>query len=55
MIQLQDFDYWAQKVLSQVAWAYYRSAADQERCTVSRISYQNPFSNLNLYNTSRYS
>jgi len=33
MIQLQDFDYWAQKILSQVAWAYYRSAADTERST----------------------
>ncbi|KAF2117651.1 FMN-dependent dehydrogenase [Lophiotrema nucula] len=31
MVLLQDFEFWAHKVLSEVAWAYYRSAADQER------------------------
>ncbi|GAD97197.1 hypothetical protein CNBD2850 [Paecilomyces variotii No. 5] len=28
---LQDFEDWAERVLSQTAWAYYRSAADEER------------------------
>ena len=32
MVLLQDVEFWAQKVLSEVAWTYYRSAADQERC-----------------------
>lgn len=32
MIILQDFESWAQNILSEAAWAYYRSAADQERC-----------------------
>ncbi|KAL8827641.1 MAG: hypothetical protein Q9170_006933 [Blastenia crenularia] len=31
MVLLQDFEFWAHTVLSEVAWAYYRSAADQER------------------------
>ena len=32
MVLLQDFEYWAQRVLSDAAWTYYRSAADQEKC-----------------------
>ncbi|KAH6658749.1 FMN-dependent dehydrogenase-domain-containing protein [Truncatella angustata] len=28
---LQDFEYWAERVLSSTAWAYYRSASDEER------------------------
>jgi L-lactate dehydrogenase (cytochrome) len=28
---LQDFETWAERVLSDTAWAYYRSAADEER------------------------
>jgi L-lactate dehydrogenase (cytochrome) len=32
MIVLPDFEVWAKKVLPEVAWNYYRSAADQERC-----------------------
>ncbi|PYH92062.1 L-mandelate dehydrogenase [Aspergillus ellipticus CBS 707.79] len=28
---LQDFEDWAQRVLTDTAWAYYRSAADEER------------------------
>ena len=32
MIVLPDFEVWAKRVLSEVAWNYYRSAADQERC-----------------------
>ncbi|RYO37681.1 hypothetical protein AA0111_g2631 [Alternaria arborescens] len=31
MIVLPDFEDWAQKILTDVAWNYYRSAADQER------------------------
>jgi L-lactate dehydrogenase (cytochrome) len=31
MVVLGDFEYWARKVLSGAAWAYYRSAADQEK------------------------
>ncbi|KAF2821154.1 FMN-linked oxidoreductase [Ophiobolus disseminans] len=31
MIVLPDFEVWAKKVLFEVAWNYYRSAADQER------------------------
>jgi L-lactate dehydrogenase (cytochrome) len=30
MVMVQDFEDWAQKVLSETAWAYYRSAADEE-------------------------
>lgn len=37
MLLLDDFEAWAEKVLSTVAWAYYRSAADHEAC-MSRIS-----------------
>ena len=32
MLLLQDFEDWAEKVLTSVAWAYYRSAADHEVC-----------------------
>ena len=32
MLLLQDFERWAEQVLSDTAWAYYRSAADEERC-----------------------
>ena len=32
MVLLQDFEFWAQKVLSGMAWGYYRSAADHEKC-----------------------
>ncbi len=32
MILLPDFDFWAERVLTDIAWAYYRSAADQEKC-----------------------
>lgn len=28
---LEDFEFWASRVLSTTAWAYYRSAADEER------------------------
>jgi hypothetical protein len=28
---LQDFEQWAERVLSNTAWAYYRSASDEER------------------------
>ncbi|KAF2014515.1 hypothetical protein BU24DRAFT_493107 [Aaosphaeria arxii CBS 175.79] len=31
MLLLNDFEHWAQRVLSETAWAYYRSAADEER------------------------
>lgn len=30
MLLVQDFDYWAERVLSTTAWAYYRSASDEE-------------------------
>ncbi|KAH6681172.1 mitochondrial fmn-dependent dehydrogenase [Plectosphaerella plurivora] len=30
MLLLDDFEVWAEKVLSEMAWAYYRSAADSE-------------------------
>lgn len=33
MLLLADFETWAQRVLSNTAWAYYRSAADEERST----------------------
>lgn len=32
MLLVEDFEYWAQQVLSNVAWAYYRSASDHEIC-----------------------
>lgn len=32
MLLLSDFEVWAERVLSNVAWAYYRSAADHEAC-----------------------
>jgi L-lactate dehydrogenase (cytochrome) len=31
MVILQYFELWARRALSEVAWAYYRSAAGQER------------------------
>jgi L-lactate dehydrogenase (cytochrome) len=31
MLLLQDFENWAERVLSSTAWAYYRSATDEER------------------------
>ena len=33
MLLLQDFENWAERVLSDTAWAYYRSATDEERST----------------------
>lgn len=30
MLLVQDFEYWAERVLSTTAWAYYRSASDEE-------------------------
>lgn len=45
MILLQDFELWAPKVLSEAAWAYYRSAADQERCEELDTDRPNLFSN----------
>ena len=30
MLLLDDFESWAEKVLSNTAWAYYRSASDSE-------------------------
>jgi L-lactate dehydrogenase (cytochrome) len=30
---VQDFEYWAERVLDDMAWAYYRSAADEENST----------------------
>lgn len=34
MLLLRDFEEWAQRVLSQTAWAYYRSASDEEHSTL---------------------
>jgi L-lactate dehydrogenase (cytochrome) len=31
MLLLRDFEDWAERVLSKKAWAYYRSAADEEK------------------------
>lgn len=30
MLLIKDFEYWAERVLSTTAWAYYRSASDEE-------------------------
>lgn len=30
MLLVKDFEYWAERVLSTTAWAYYRSASDEE-------------------------
>jgi L-lactate dehydrogenase (cytochrome) len=30
MLLIDDFEYWAEKVLSGTAWNYYKSAADRE-------------------------
>lgn len=35
MYLLEDFEPWAEKVLSGAAWAYYRSAAEHDRCESS--------------------
>lgn len=35
MLLVDDFEYWAHKVLSSTAWAYYRSASDSEACKFS--------------------
>ena len=32
MLLLDDFEHWAERVMSGTAWAYYRSAADREIC-----------------------
>lgn len=32
MLLVEDFEHWAERVLSNVAWAYYRSASDYEIC-----------------------
>lgn len=32
MLLVQDFESWAERVLTNVAWAYYCSAADHEAC-----------------------
>lgn len=34
MLLLRDFEEWAQRVLSETAWAYYRSASDEEHSTL---------------------
>jgi hypothetical protein len=31
MLLLHDFEIWAERILSDTAWSYYRSAADEER------------------------
>jgi L-lactate dehydrogenase (cytochrome) len=31
LLLLQDFEDWAERVLSDKAWAYYRSASDEEK------------------------
>lgn len=35
LLLLQDFETWAERVLSGTAWAYYRSASDEERSKYS--------------------
>jgi hypothetical protein len=37
MLLLQDFETWAERVLSNTAWAYYRSATDEERSKLSLL------------------
>jgi L-lactate dehydrogenase (cytochrome) len=34
MLLIDDFEYWAEKVLSGTAWNYYKSAADREISTL---------------------
>lgn len=34
---LNDFEDWAERVLSKTAWAYYRSAADEERSSSNKV------------------
>lgn len=38
MLLLSDFEVWAERVLSNVAWAYYRSASDHEACMSACLS-----------------
>ncbi|KAI4595221.1 Cytochrome b2, mitochondrial precursor [Pestalotiopsis sp. 9143b] len=33
---LQDFEYWAERVLTGTAWSYYRSASDEEQSKILR-------------------
>lgn len=35
---LQDFEFWAERVLTGTAWAYYRSASDEEQSEFFRLS-----------------
>jgi hypothetical protein len=41
MLLIDDFEYWAEKVLSGTAWNYYKSAADRE---ISKL--HPPFRNI---------
>jgi L-lactate dehydrogenase (cytochrome) len=44
MLLVQDFEGWAEQVLSNVAWAYYRSAADHEVCeSAAGLLYQSVY------------
>lgn len=40
MLLIDDFEYWAEKVLSGTAWNYYKSAADREISTFSFLLIQ---------------
>lgn len=42
LLLLQDFEDWAQIVLSDTAWAYYRSAADEEKSESIFLHFLNP-------------
>lgn len=54
MLLVQDFETWAEKVLSSVAWAYYRSASDHEACkSHSHFSDLRPNSNASLKHSMR--
>jgi L-lactate dehydrogenase (cytochrome) len=46
MLLIDDFEYWAERVLSGTAWNYYKSAADRE---ISESFLFFPFFNLFLY------
>lgn len=37
MLLVDDFELWAEKVLTNMAWAYYRSASDYEACGLSPL------------------
>ena len=39
LLMLQDFEDWAERVLTNTAWSYYRSAADEERGMSNRFSF----------------